>query len=295
MCDARAAPMTTYVGPVRRIKSGNSHYYVDSNGARVPGVTTMTKGVPSEALMNWGPKVTAEYAVDNWDELSDLPPAARLNRLLRSRFENKDAAANRGHDVHDIAEEALKGNEVDVPDLLAGHVESLIHMIDSYHMQPVLTETVVFSHTHGYAGTLDVVADFPYGLPGPHPWTSTVLAPPGLRLLCDWKTNRGKIYGETALQLTGYERADTYMDSEGNEQPMLLVDGCAAIHITADGFDLVPVTVSDETLRILLAAKITQEFSKNSRDYVGDGLRQPATVQRRRLEIISDSTPFGIE
>jgi hypothetical protein len=55
------------------------------------------------------------------------------------------------------------------------------------------------------------------------------------RLLIDLKTNRSGIFGETALQLAGYRHADTYLDEDGNEQPMLEVDGCAAVHITADG------------------------------------------------------------
>jgi hypothetical protein len=278
--------VTLYVGPVRRVKSGNGHYYVDANGARVPGVTTMVKGIPSQALMNWGPKVTAEYAVDHWDELSDLAPSVRLNRLLRARYEVKDSAAKRGHEVHDLAERLLAGEEVDVPDDIAGHVESCIHMIDSYKMSPVITEAVIFSHTHGYAGTLDALADFPLGLPSPHPWTSSILDPPGLRILCDWKTNRGGIYGETALQLSGYRYADTYLHRDGSEHAMLAVDGCAAIHITADGFDLIPVTADESTLRTLLYAGETYKFSQNGREYVGDPIRQPAKMQRRRLEVV---------
>lgn len=274
--------MTLYVGPIRRVKSGNGHRYVDANGRSVPGVTTILKGIPKKALENWGPRATAEYALDHWDELSELPPSERLKRMTGARFEISDPAAKRGTEIHALAVELIHGEEVDVPEELTGHVESLIHFFDSYGAVPVLTEAVVFSHTHGYAGTLDAVLDFPDGLPQPHPWTCTVLKPPALRLLIDYKP---KVYGETALQTTGYRYADTYLDEVGIEQSMLKVDGCAAVKITADYFDLIPLESSPDLLRTLLYAAQVKEFADHDRDMVGDPIRVPSRMRRRRLEI----------
>lgn len=276
--------MIVYVGPIRRVKSGNGHRYVDANNRPVPGVTTMLKGIPKEALMNWGPRKTAEYAIDHWDELSEMPLSERLNTLAKARYETSNPAAKRGTEIHRIAVEILRDREVDVPDDLAGYVESLIHFFDSYQAVPVLTEAVVFSHTHGYAGTLDAVIDFPYGLPEPHPWVPTVLAPPALRLLVDYKP---KVYGETALQTTGYRFADTYLDEDGHEQPMIPVDGCAGVAITPSHFDLLPLESGPDQLRTLLYAREVKEFADHDRDMVGDPVRVPSRVQRRRLEIVS--------
>ncbi len=170
---------TDYRGPIRRVKSGKGHKYLDANGARVPGVTTMIDGIRKKAIENWSATVTAEYAVDHWDELSAMSLSQRLKELNRARFLVKDPAANRGTEVHNIAVPLLHGKDVDVPDEIAGHVESLVHFFDAYDVQPVLTEFVVFSHTHGYAGTGDVVLDFPNGLPEPHPYVSRVLPAPG--------------------------------------------------------------------------------------------------------------------
>lgn len=61
-----------YQGPIRRIKSGKGHRYEDANGRKVPGVTTLLKGIDKPALTAWGPRVTAEYAIDHWAELDAM-------------------------------------------------------------------------------------------------------------------------------------------------------------------------------------------------------------------------------
>jgi hypothetical protein len=277
-----------YVGPIRRVKSGKGHRYEDANGKRVPGVTTMKRGIPSgKGLETWERRVIADYAIDHWDELAALPFSERHRKLMGAKFELMDKAANRGREVHRIADKLMLGEEVEVPEELAGHVESLIHFIDSYGAVAVLTEFVVFSHRHGYGGTGDAILDFPNGLPEPHPWTSRILPAPGLRILVDYKTSRSGIYGETALQANGYRYADSYLDADGNEQPMIEVDGVAGVHITADDFDLIPLESNPDMLRTLLYAKETHAFSESARDFVGDAIRHPSRVQRRRLEVAS--------
>jgi hypothetical protein len=283
----------SYVGPIRRIKSGKGHRYEDANGRKVPGVTTLLKGIDKPALTAWGPRVTAEYAVDHWDELLKMTPMQRYNALVKARFSVSDPAANRGKDVHDIAMRLIRGVETDVPDEIAGHVESLVHFFDSLNVQPVLEEFVGFSHTHGYAGTGDVVFDLPNGLPEPHPFVSRVLPAPALRLLGDYKTNRGGIYGETAIQCAGYRNFDTYMDSNGVEVPMLEVDGCVGIHITDTDWDVIPLESGPDQLRMLLYAAQVKDFVDNARDLVSEPVRHPSRVQRRRLVLIDGGMDDG--
>jgi hypothetical protein len=264
--------MSAYKGPIRRVNRGKGHHYVDANGQRVPGVTTLlSNGVPKPALINWAGNATAGYAIDHWDDLGALAPAARLTKLQKARYEDRDTAANRGTTVHNLAEKLVNGEEVDVPDELAGHVESYVQFLDDWNVQPVLVEGVVMSHKHGFAGTLDLVAD----LPGR-----------GTRALMDVKTSRSGIFGETALQLTGYRYADVYIDGEGQEQPMLTVDETLAIHVRSDGYDLIPVQTGPAQLRQLLYVAQVAEFVEQSRGYVGDPLTPPRLAQRRRLEIV---------
>lgn len=264
----------SYRAPIRRKETARGHYYVDADNQRVPGVTTiLSGGLPKPALINWAANATAEYAVDHWADLGDLSPSQRLKKLQGARYEEKDRAANRGTEVHALAEKLVRGEEIEVPEPLVGHVESYVQFLDEFQVQPVLIEVTIVSHQYGYAGTLDLIADFP-----------TL----GKRLLVDLKTNRSGIFGETALQLAGYRFADTYVDENGDEQPMIEVDGCAAVHVRADGADLIPVTAEEKQLRQLRYAQQIAEFDKHSRDLVGSPVPPPSTVQRRRLEIVSE-------
>lgn len=257
--------MTRFTPPIRRKDTAKGHHYVDADGRRVPGVTTIiSDGVPKPALINWAANATAEYAVDQWDELSELAPSARLTKLKGARYEVKDAAANKGTLVHGIAEKLVAGEEVAVPDELAGHAESYARFLDEWQVEPLHVEFTVISYRWGYAGTGDLIA--------------TLVAPGGERrtLLMDVKTNRSGIYGETALQLAGYRFADVLVDQGTTvEQPMPQVDGCAAIHVRGDGYSLIPVTADEQQHKQLLYAQQVAQFAKDSRDLVGAALTPP--------------------
>lgn len=285
-----------YTPPIRRVDSSRGHTYKDANGLKVPGVTTMLNGgIPKPALMNWGPRVTAEYAVDHWDELTQLTPSARLARLEKSRYEARDTAANKGTRVHALAEKLVLGDEVPVPDDLAGHVESYVQFLNDWEPEPVIVEGVVYSHQHGYAGTLDLVADFPAGLLIDAGLITTAeLKHDGgwVRALLDVKTSRSGIFGETALQLACYRYADTYLDDTGAEQPMPEVQAVFGLHVRADGYDLLPVQAGPVQLReALYAREVGRAVGEHFRGYIGEPLTAPRQLKRRRLEIVPEATP----
>jgi hypothetical protein len=298
--------MSRYVGPIRRINRGRGHSYVDANDAKVPGVTTLLgDGVPKPALMDWGPRVTAEYAVDHWDELGTLTPSARLEKLKKARYADRDAAANKGTRVHGLAEQLAAGKTVKVPDDLAGHVESYVAFLDQWEPKPLLLEAVVMSHRHGYAGTLDMAAHFDplllldAGLATDNPDLAAELralddAQELALAILDVKTSRSGIFGETALQLAGYRFADVYVDEHGNEQPMPQFHLALGLHVRADGYDLLPMTAGRDQHRELLYVREVGRFvTDHSRGYVGSPLTPPARMKPRRLEVAPDRTPEG--
>ena len=255
----------SYAGPIKRINHGTGHRYVDANSAKVPGVTTiLNDGLPKPALINWAANCTAEYAIDHWVDLVEMTPSKRLDALKRARFAERDGAANKGTAVHGFAERLVSGDEVDdVPDELAGHVDAYVELLDRFNVQPVLVEFVIVSHRYGYAGTADLVADFPSL---------------GKRLLCDIKTNRSGVYGDVAWQLAAYRHADSYIDEDGDERPMLDVDGCAVVHVRSDGADLYPITAGAEQLREFRYIAEVARARERSRDYVGDAITPPKEV-----------------
>src|SRR5262245_43231013 len=96
----------------RKVDRGRGHYYIDTDtNERVPGATTIIdQGIPKPALINWAATATAEYAVDNWADLTPLGPSERLKTLNKSRYAARDAAANRGTQVHALAERLVHGD-----------------------------------------------------------------------------------------------------------------------------------------------------------------------------------------
>lgn len=256
-----------YEPPIQRKDTAKGHHYVDGNQQRVPGVTTIIgDGLPKPALINWSANATAEAAIDQWDELADMPPSKRLEQMKKARFNDRDTAAKRGTEVHAIAERLIKGEQVDVPDELAGHVESYVQFLDAFEPDPIHVEFGVASYKHGYAGTGDLIAHFP-----------TL----DMTLLCDIKTNRSGVFGETALQLAAYCYADELMDiPTGTRGSYPHIDGCAVIHVRSDGYDLVPITTGQQQFRDFLYVQRVAWFQKHSRDLIGAPIDQPHRTRR---------------
>src|SRR4051812_34607094 len=116
--------MSTALPEIVRRNHGRGHSY-RINGNKVPGVTTILGGTTAKpGLINWAGDATAGYAVDHWDELRELPPTKKLAVLKQARYADRDAAANRGTEVHRLAEAYMNGEEITVPDELEGHVQA---------------------------------------------------------------------------------------------------------------------------------------------------------------------------
>lgn len=253
--------MNTFTPPIRRRNYGNGHGYVDADNRKVPGVTSILReGVPKPGLVPWSANITAAYAVDNWAELSTLTPAARLYRLQKAWRDELAAAALKGTLVHAYLPPLLAGEAVEVPDHLSGYVASLVRFLDEWQVQAVLVEATVASYTHGYSGTLDLVADLtdPYGFGETERW------------LIDGKTG-SRVYGDVALQLGGYRYADVWTDADG-DSPMPAVERTGVLHIREDGYDLVPVDAGPDQFEAFLVAKRMAEFRESADELVGDPL-----------------------
>lgn len=267
---------------ITRRQYGKAHVYIDTDtGARVPGVTTILgDGIPKKALIDWAANATAEYAIDNWSALADLAPSARLKELKGSRYAVSDAAANKGTQVHRLAERLVEGERVAVPDGLEGYVESYVRFLDEFDVEPVLVERTVWSPEHGYCGTFDLIADL-LDPDDPEPDPSLRGR---VRWILDLKTNRSGIFGETALQLAAYRYAEHWIDEDGPDGPlqdMLDVDRAGAVHVRADGYSLIPVEAGPDQFRLFLYAQQIAGFTNSSRELVGEPIISPTTSTYR--------------
>jgi len=267
--------MTTYIPPVRRIPTRYGHYYKDGNGDRIPGVTTILNGgMPKQFLIEWAGNKSAEIAVDNWDELTDMPASKKLEFIKQRRKASENLAKNKGTRVHAIAEQVVQGHPAvfegaDEETLLRPYVENYVHFIDLWQIDPILVEVVVVNYRIGYAGTLDLIAD----LTNPHTGERETW-------LLDIKTGEKGIWAETALQLAAYRMAEHYVDNDSTEQAMLPIDPdkCAAINVTADDALFVPVTADDQAFKIFRYAQKLYEFDKDKDGYVLPPVMHPRTA-----------------
>jgi hypothetical protein len=226
---------------VKRRKYGTGHaYYVDE--VKVPGVTTIIGDTTPKNLTDWAARSAADFAIDNWDELLAMRPSERHKALHYAYRNDRDKAGRRGTEVHRLAERLVAFEQVAKPDELAGHIDSYVGFLDTMSPEPVAVELVVVNRTLRYCGTADLVADLGEVM-------AEEVIPPG-RWLLDLKTSRSGIWPETALQVTGYVRAETYLDPEsGEERPMadLKIEHAGAVHITSDGWELHPVDTGEAT------------------------------------------------
>lgn len=269
--------------PTRIQKSGNGHsYFLD--GEKVPGVTTILgNGIPKPALVGWAARTVAEYVTDRltmrdlsrpgggedyvvdaaellealrrFNETSRYPEKWRvgeLNRgtlakvLARVQYADRDAAANRGTEVHRLAEKLARGEELEVPEELTGHVDAYRRFLDDFDPTDAVLERVVVNRRWRYMGRLDSIMSID------HPDLG--------RTLLDVKTSRSGPFEEVALQLAGYRYAETMLEDDGTEVPMEQVDACAVVWVRADGYDLIPFRADENAFRIFLYAKQVGEW-----------------------------------
>jgi hypothetical protein len=258
--------------------------------------TVLSNGIPKGGLIGWASKIPADVVANAltvakdrdgnirivaddliaelrewqsgrkgkdvipWGDHTPLPRAAVADAIASLRYRDLDKASNRGTEVHNLAEKLARGEEVAVPPALAGHVASYVRFLDEWEPRNAVLEAVVINRRWRYMGKLDMLAEFPGKVWTDGPWQGRPVG----RGLLDVKTARSGIYSDVALQLQAYRFAETML-VDGEEQPMPEVDFVAAIHVRADGYDVIAFDVTgdartDPAYRTFLYAKQVGEW-----------------------------------
>ncbi len=245
-------------------------------------VTTLIGGgKPKPALLPWGIKATAEYAVANVKRLYAMTEAAGgdpdaiagvVGWLKGAPYRERDKKANLGTTFHAIAEAHALGKP---PPVVGADVAPLVaqfeRFLDEWRPEYELAEATVYHVKESYAGTLDGIARMGH---------------PARRLLLDYKTGKD-VYDEVSLQLAAYARAEGVYLGPGNVAPMPAVDGAVVIHVTADGYRVVPVDIGDAVWRSFRYVREVFRYQDEiSKAVLGEPLPVPtfpaAPVRRHR-------------
>lgn len=237
--------------------------------------TLISNGTNKPALVYWAANTTAQYAVDNADEIAALvkkdPDGAR-KLLANSRFKKNERASTRGIDVHSALEQIDLGVDPDVRGEAAPYVEQYRRFMDEHRPTPQLAEATVYHPDMNYAGTLDKIMQF-------ERWGDD-------SFIVDVKTTdkakrdrKGPPYPEVALQLVAYRRAPfvgieppvkvekhndrTYLfDPETTHlEPMPETRGAFVLVVSPYDYELVPVVTDEEVWQAFLHVKGVAEFA----------------------------------
>lgn len=193
------------------------------------------KAWPKPFLLPWAVKVTAQAAVDDMDivqlMLAKGNERGAVEHLKGARWRTTNRAADRGTIVHKAVEAYVAGRpwskeelehelveariEQDLWRSAAGMIAGVMEFLWDKEPEILHSEVTVYSRTHGYAGTTDIIALMALGGAEKKP------------VIIDFKTSKS-IYDDTALQLAAYANADFIGRADGSEEA-LLPDGLGPI------------------------------------------------------------------
>ena len=167
---------------------------------------------------------------------------AVVNFLKRTPGYQKDAAASMGTLVHRLAEQAITGVWTEpIPTGAQPFVTQYQRWMANDRPEFLLNEVAVYSATHNYAGTLDMICRI-----GGDTWLLD------LKTGGDWTKGTG-VYPEMALQLAAYGYAESYgFSADPNLRPMPDIDHFGILNVRPEGYRLVPFDVRPDTFEAFL-------------------------------------------
>ncbi len=264
---------------VVRRNAGSNHWYL-IDGQKADGVTGILGGsIPKGALVGWAAGAVGGFVYDEPEETVRM--AQRMGReafiaaAKQIPSEDRDSAARRGTEVHRLSELLGRGEEVEIPDELAGHVDAYLDFRESHNPQKELFEVTVAHLKYKYAGTLDTWAHLPRlrGMLADFPeWTDAEgVRRGGRKVICecqdeclsvlDIKTSRSGVYAETGLQICAYGNASHYIDAAGKLRETPEIRHYVSLWLRSDGWELYPFDILPTDFRTFLYCQQVARFT----------------------------------
>jgi hypothetical protein len=216
----------------RRISRSADHFYT-LDGKTYPGVTGILKVCidKSEQLKVWAANMTADAVLGlvearedgSWD-LTSLDALLRsvgpkgVKKAITDRGSwQMDQARDLGTQVHDLADQWIRGLDPVIPDYAKKHVEHYKEWWEASGWTLRASEAMLVNPEFGYGGTLDLLCR----------------DAAGKSVLADIKTGAKGVYKEAILQLAAYGMAEL-LETEKGLFSMPAVDRYTILHVTAD-------------------------------------------------------------
>jgi hypothetical protein len=243
------------------------------DGHWVPSPTGITgAALHKPALAYAAAREAASWASTHAGEIDQL--GEETWRKEATMWHKKVWAESRdtGTAVHSLAEVLIYGNPLPTedkaglpyPDDVYRMAEQLARFMDSWSVDPLAHEAIVFNEHDKWAGRLDLIAALS----------------DGNRWLLDYKTGASGVWPETALQLAAYSHA-THIVWKDEDRKMPVVDRRGAVWVRPDGWQLIPVDVTDgdalyEVFRSMIPVALwAKKADKDKDDFVGAPVAVP--------------------
>lgn len=232
--------------PVSVIGMGMAGPVVDTDAADPyapkPSITNIIGMLDKAFLPPYYAKLVAEYAVGNIAGIQNMierfgPQVAIGNLKAVPNQQHKNAAI--GDEVHAWIDALIKDEPAP---LLTSHTAynmcaQFTNFLEQARPDIIRTEYTVWSYTHGYAGTGDLL------------WRLW-----GGAWVVDTKTGTS-IHPEVAMQTSAIAHADVILDAQGNEHPMPATDILGVLHVRPRSVKLHKLERGEESFKAFLGLK----------------------------------------
>lgn len=202
------------------------------DGVPIPTAKAITQlAVPSGGLGRWGARMSAAYAVSNWEQLGQIDAEQRRAAIAAAPFEERPAS--RGPTIQDLLA-ALWGGETRaavtrrVPAELRPVWRAVCAWLDATDVTPVMWERVAWHPSRRYVAAVDLIAQ---------------LRGQRSRWLLAIETGE-TVHPEVRLRLAAAKYAPCLSSADGRSQtPWPRITATGVLHIQPQGVTLVPVAV----------------------------------------------------
>lgn len=232
---------------------GQAAYGLDGEGpfSPKPSVTNIISLMNEDFLPKYYARLVATYAAEHLAEISYQAEKFGNDVVIGTL----QAVPNRPHPSAAIGDEvhaAIDGYfHGELPEsfqnVTSQHMfERFVTFMDAEKPNVTYTEFTVWSYSHGYAGTGDLM------------WVDSE----GKLWIVDTKTG-SSIWPKVAMQCIALARADVLLEADGTETPMPKVDKIGVLHLRPRSAKLFELQHADEAFNAFLGLKAAFDWKRH--------------------------------